>query len=208
MTDDLYSEGFEKWEARFQQATVDQSAIRPGARPEVEIAVRAYRARYGDGPAKAIDLGAGDGRHTLYLAAQGFDTLALEAAPSGADLIRQKLERDNLSAEVVVADLREYTLPDNIDMLVSSYVIHLLPDPYEQIKTWMGKVRPGRVMSLATRGPFPFDPDHYWFPEDFELKRLAVDAGWFVLHAREEDNWRPEMEILFRDRAVVAVKPE
>jgi trans-aconitate methyltransferase len=208
MSEDKYAHGFTKWEARFQQSTPDQSAVRPDPRPEVKIAARAYRERYGDGPAKAVDLGAGDGRHTVFLAAQGFDTLAVEAAPSGVDLIRQKLERESLSAELVVADLREYTLSDNIDLLISSYVIHLLPDPYEQIKTWQAKVRPGGGFSLATRGPFPFDPDHYWFPQDFELRDLMADAGWFVLHAHEEDNWRSQMNLVFRDRAVVAVKPE
>ncbi len=208
MSKDAFNDSYQRWEARYQQATPEKSAMRPEVGREVAIAVNAYRERYGDGAARALDLGAGDGRHTVYLAAQGFDVLAVEAAPSGVDLIRQKLAAVSLRAELVVADLREYTLPDEIDLLISSYVVHLLPDPYEQIKTWQSKVRPGGVFSLATRGRFPHDPDAYWFPEDFELRRLFVEAGWFVLHAHEEDNWHAGMEILFRDRAVVAVKPE
>jgi len=122
-------------------------------------------------------------------------------------VIQQKLAHESLSAELVVADLRTYDLPHNIDLLISSYVVHLLPHPYEQIKKWQAKTRPGGICSVATRNRFDHDPDHYWFPEDFELKRLFEAAGWFIIHAREEDNWRSEMGIQFRQRAVVARKP-
>jgi len=174
---------------------------------EVMIAADAYRQRH-DEPGRALDIGAGDGRHTVYLAEQGFDVLSVDAAPSGIDLIREKLDAASLDAELVVADLRDYDLPDNIDLLVASYIVHLLPNPYEQIRTWQAKVRPGGVCSLSTRGRLPHDGDELWFPQDFELKQLFEDAGWFVLHAREEDNWRPVIEQHFRGRAVVAVKPE
>ena len=208
MTEDQFAESFEKWEARFRQSSADEWALRPGAEFEVKVAVGAYRKAYGDGPARALDLGAGDGRHTLYLAEQNFDVLAVDAAPSGVDLIRQKLARESLSAELVVADLRSFEIPDEVDLLVSSYLIHLLPEPYEQVKKWQAKTRAGGICSVATRGPFGNEPDHYWFPEDFELKRLFEDAGWFIIHAREEENWRPEMDMHFRQRAVVARKPD
>jgi|GEM_PF-6557968 len=209
MSDDPFAHGFQKWESRFQQSSADQWALRPDISREVVIAVDSYQQRYGEAHPRVIDLGAGDGRHTLYLADRGLDVLAVEAAPAGAELIRQKLSNAHLSAEVVVADLRDYTIPDDLDILISSYVIHLLPDPYEQIKLWQSKVRPGGVCSLATRATFgEQDPPHYWFPEDFELKRLFVDAGWEIIHAREEDNWNPYMSLLFRQRAVVAFKPK
>jgi SAM-dependent methyltransferase len=208
MTDDQFSESFEKWEVRFQESSIDEWLIRPEPAFEVKVAVNEYRAHYGEGRPRAIDIGAGDGRHTLYLAEQGFDVLAIDAAPSGVDLIRQKLARESLDAELVVADLRTFELPDDIDLLVSSYILHLLPEPYEQLKTWQAKTRPGGICSVATRGPFGDDPDHYWFPEDFEFKRLFEAAGWFVIHAREEENWRPDLNLHFRQHAVVARKPD
>ena len=39
--------------------------------------------------ARILDLGAGVGRHALWLAAQGFDVTALDAAPEGLDRIAQ-----------------------------------------------------------------------------------------------------------------------
>jgi len=207
MNEDQFAESFEKWEVRFKESSADQSLIHPQISFEVKVAANAYRKNFGDSPARAVDIGAGDGRHTLYLAERGFDVLAIDAAPSGVDLIQQKLARESLNAELVVADLRAYELPDDIDLLVSSFIVHLLPQPYEQIKKWQAKTRPGGICSVATRGPFGDEPDHYWFPEDFELKKLFEAEGWFIIHAREEDNWREDLNLEFRQHAVVARKP-
>ncbi len=208
MTDDVYSWGSQQWETRFKQSSADSQPLQGSVGLEVHIAADAYRARYGEGTAHAVDIGAGDGRHTLYLAARGFDVLAVDAAPSGIELIRQRLKRDSLQAELIVADLRKYESPAPVDLLVASYIIHLLPLPYDLIDTWQAKVRPGGICSVSTRGRFPNDPDELWFPADFELKRLFEGAGWLVLHAREEDNWNAGMERPIRGRAVVAIKPE
>lgn len=205
---DVYSWGANRWEMRFKQSSATSQPLQGDVAPEVRIAVEAYRGRYGDGPALAVDLGAGDGRHTRYLAASGFDVLAVDAAPSGIELIRQRLASDALQAELVVADLRSFEIPASVDLLVASYIIHLLPDPYQQIRQWQAKVRPGGMCLISTRSRFPHDPDELWFPADFELRRLFEKAGWFVLHAREEDNWNAQMARHVRGRAVVAIKPE
>ena len=206
--DAAFSWGFQQWEARFKQSSPSQPPLQGDIGREVQTAVDVYRSLYGDDGGRAIDIGAGDGRHTLYLAEQGFDVLAVDAAPSGIELIRQKLERESLTAELVVADLRELVIPEGVDLLVASYIVHLLPEPYVHIRTWQEKIRPGGVCVVSTRGRFPTDPDEFWFPADFELKELFEKAGWAIFHAREEDNWNPKMDMFFRQRAVVARKPE
>ena len=208
MADDVYSRGFQRWESRFKQSDANQQPIQGEVQLEVRIAVEAYLERYGNIKARAVDIGAGEGRHTIFLAEQGFDVLAIDGAPSGIDLIRQRLERESLEANLVVADLRSYEIPDSVDFLLASYIIHLLPDPYDTIRTWQNKVRPGGICVVSTRGRFQHDPEEYWFPADFEIKKLFEDAGWFVLHAREEDNWNSSMNGHFRKRAVVAFKPD
>lgn len=207
MSDDVFTQGYQGWEKRFQMGHRGEDVMQRAIEQEVMIAADAYQMRYGGGVARAVDIGAGDGRHTIYLASRGFDVLAVDAAPTGIERIREKLERESLSAQLTVADLRTYQLPDQIDLLLASYIVHLLPNPYDQIKTWQKKVRPGGMCVVATRTRFSHDPAEYWFPEDFELQRLFEEAGWFVLHAREEVNWEPKMERHFRRRAVVAVKP-
>jgi SAM-dependent methyltransferase len=207
MSEDVFSSGFQRWEARFQEQDADQPSRMGDVAQEVRLAARLYREQHGE-VGRAVDLGAGDGRHTMYLAQQGFDVLSVDGAPSGVALTRQKLERAGLAAELVVADLRAYNLPADIDLLVASYVIHLLPDPYTQIQKWQAAVRPGGMCLVSSRNRFDHDPAAYWFPADFELKRLFEEAGWFVLHAREEDNWVPDMGLHFRQRAVVATKPD
>lgn len=207
-SDTTFSWGFQQWEARFMQSSPSKPPLQGDIGREVQIAVDVFRSLNEDDGGYAIDIGAGDGRHTLYLAEQGFDVLAVDAAPSGIALIRQRLKRESLTAELVVADLRNYVIPKDVDLLVASYIIHLLPDPYVHIRTWQDKVRPGGVCVLSTRARFPTDPDECWFPADFELKELFEKAGWAIFHAREEDNWNTKMNMFFRQRAVVARKPE
>lgn len=208
MSKDPFSAGFRTWEQRFRAANSDEWLLGGEPTQEVMVAVTHYRQLYGDAPARALDLGAGEGRNALYLAQQGFDVLALDAAEAGLERIRQRAEAANLLDRVSLesADLRTYTLPEQVDLMVSAFLVHLLPEPYTFIEQWQQHTRPGGICVVSTRNRFDHDPPHYWFPQDFELKQLFVDAGWHVVHAREEDNWRENMGIHFRERAVVAVK--
>ncbi|NJL95408.1 MAG: methyltransferase domain-containing protein [Anaerolineae bacterium] len=129
MSDDLYAEGYTKWEGRYQAAAAGGWLLRPEPDFEVKLAVRAYQEQYDTRQAWALDLGAGDGRHTLYLAQQGFAVQAVDAAPSGVARIAAHLEEYGLGAQLDVADLRTYALPQEVDFLLASYVIHLLPAP-------------------------------------------------------------------------------
>ncbi|MEL7435768.1 MAG: class I SAM-dependent methyltransferase, partial [Chloroflexota bacterium] len=126
MSDDVFTQGYQGWEKRFQMGHRGEDVMQRAIEQEVMIAADAYQMRYGGGVARAVDIGAGDGRHTIYLASRGFDVLAVDAAPTGIERIREKLERESLSAQLTVADLRTYQLPDQIDLLLASYIVHLL----------------------------------------------------------------------------------
>jgi len=207
MTNQPFEDGLNRWQLRYSQADVSDKPIQGDVTREVQIAVQAYREAYGDESATALDVGAGEGRNTIFLAESGFDVTAVDGASAGIELIRQRLDARSLSANLAIADLREYESPQNVDLLIASYIVHLIPDPYEQIKKWQDSVRAGGICMVATRGRMHFDADELWFPEDFELKQLFFDAGWHIIHAREEDNWSASMERHFRQRAVVAMKP-
>jgi SAM-dependent methyltransferase len=58
---------------------------------------------------KLLELGAGQGRDTLFFAEQGFDVHALDYAQSASDAIEQKARQAALSAQVTVAqhDVRD-----------------------------------------------------------------------------------------------------
>lgn len=44
-------------------------------------------------PCKVVDLGAGEGRNSLYLAEQGFDVISIEPSQKGTDKLEQEVER-------------------------------------------------------------------------------------------------------------------
>lgn len=204
MTEDPFAHGFQKWESRYAEGVF---FINPEL--EVQVAARIYAEKYSIENARAYDLGAGDGRHTIFLAQQGFQVTAIEGTQSGLERIAERAEEAGVTdrIEMIHADLRDYELPADIDLLVASYLLHLLPDPYRQLMKWGDSTRSGGMLCVSTRKRIPDDPEFYFFPDDFELKHFYRSRGWHILHAREEENWREAMQLHFRSRAVVAVKP-
>lgn len=72
-----------------------------------------------------LDLGAGVGRHALALAAQGFRTSALDAAPEGLDRLRRTAAELGLSVETVEAPMTALPFPDAaFDHVISWNVIY------------------------------------------------------------------------------------
>lgn len=81
--------------------------------------VKAWAEGFAPG-ARVLDLGAGVGRHALWLAAQGFDTVALDAAPKGlADIDKAG------DVETVLARMDDLPFEDaSFDHIVSWNVIY------------------------------------------------------------------------------------
>lgn len=75
---------------------------------------------------QVLDLGCGNGRHVVALAAEGFEVLGLDISRSGLALSREWLREEGLSARLIQADTRlPLPLPENsIDGLLSTQVIH------------------------------------------------------------------------------------
>jgi len=65
------------------------------------------------GAGKILDLGCGQGRHTLLLARKDFGTFALDISPAAVTTTKNTLEKEGLSAEIMVGDMRETAYPDN-----------------------------------------------------------------------------------------------
>lgn len=207
MAEDRYAHGLLKWEERFQALGEGAWAFGDGPAPEVARAARLYRERAGAAGGLALDLGAGDGRNTLFLAERGFDVLAIEAAPTGARRIAARLAERGLPGRVEAADLRDYVLPAAIDLLVACHVVHLLPEPYARIREWQERTRPGGLCLVSSRGPLPEDPPgYYWYPERGELKHCFAFVGWQVLATYEEENLRDQTTLAY-STGVIARKP-
>jgi SAM-dependent methyltransferase len=98
-----------------------------------------------------LDLGSGSGRHTAYLAANGFAVYAFDESPEGIEITRRLLSEENLSADLRVHGMTERLPYDDsfFDAIVSTQVIHHAR--VAEIKGIVGEI--GRVLK---RGGFIF----------------------------------------------------
>jgi SAM-dependent methyltransferase len=77
------------------------------------------------GVSSILDLGCGSGRHTVYLAKQGFDVFAVDIAPTGLDVTMQKLAAQDLKGHMTLADILHLPYQDRFfDAIISIRVIH------------------------------------------------------------------------------------
>jgi SAM-dependent methyltransferase len=79
-------------------------------------------------PGRAVDLGAGEGRNSLWLAGRGWDVTAVDASAVALGRLDDDAARAGLPVTTVVSDLTEYlTRGDRFD-LVALVFIHPAPD--------------------------------------------------------------------------------
>jgi SAM-dependent methyltransferase len=68
---------------------------------------------------RILDLGCGAGRHALELRRRGFSVLGAELLESNVEVARQSAAEESLDVEFLQADLRELTLEDEFDIVLS-----------------------------------------------------------------------------------------
>ncbi len=132
------------------------------------------------GKERVYDLGCGIGRHTVYLARQGFEVYGSDIAGDGLAHTRQWLEAENLTAEVITSDFTVIPYPDSyFDAVLAVNVIY--HGVKEDVETCLSEVH--RVLR----------PGGYFFIT-FKSKRSVewgkgrrIDANTFVQIGGLED---------------------
>ena len=141
-------------------------------------------------PGKTLDLGCGNGRNSLYLAANGFDVTAWDKNPlsiNNLESIRQEEGLDNL--RTAIQDLNTLSFDGEYDFILSTVVLMFLE----------AKTIPGLIdnMQRGTRaGGYnlivaAMDTDDYpctvGFPFAFKPRELSnYYTGWELLKYNEE----------------------
>jgi len=141
-------------------------------------------------PGRALDLGAGEGRTTLWLAERGWDVTAVDFSDVALDRGRQRVEAAGATGTVdwVCADLVDFDPAGGTYDLVLLLFIHL-PAPARRrlLRAAAATLAPGGTFlvvgydtSHATRGESgPRDPAILFTPEDIvaDLEGLRIERA-------------------------------
>ena len=91
-----------------------------GKAPAAFVAAQSWRIKPG---AKGLSLADGEGRNSVYLAAQGVVMTALETAPNARAKARKLAREQSVSLGFIDADLRGFDWPEgDYDMGLASFI--------------------------------------------------------------------------------------
>lgn len=101
-------------------------------------------------PGRALDLGAGEGRHALWLAALGWRVTAVDFSSVGLAKGEQESTRRGLHVDWVVADARSWHPTPGVryDLVLVSY-LHLPSDVVSRTRGWLA---PGGALVVVGHG--------------------------------------------------------
>ncbi|MND10436.1 Tellurite methyltransferase [compost metagenome] len=141
-------------------------------------------------PGKTLDLGCGNGRNSLYLAANGFEVTAWDKNPASIDnleSIRAQEGIDNLQS--AIKDLNTLSFDGEYDFILSTVVMMFL-----EAKTIPGLIanmqrctKPGGYNLIVAAMDSEDYPCTVGFPFAFKPEELrSYYAGWTFLKYNEE----------------------
>jgi cyclopropane fatty-acyl-phospholipid synthase-like methyltransferase len=138
-------------------------------------------------PGTILDIGAGDGRNALYLAAHEFDVTALDISQTGLDNLLGKARNQGVSNKITIlcADFLNYTPDTSFDNIITNFTIHFVGE--ENIEPFLVKMtnftKPGGVNIIddfTRNGPLAIT-----HPENYITEEMLLDfykkQGWTIL---------------------------
>ncbi|MBP9686385.1 MAG: methyltransferase domain-containing protein [Candidatus Doudnabacteria bacterium] len=135
-----------------------------------------------------LDVGAGDGRHALYLASEGFTVTAVDLSQAGLEKLQRRAASQHLQISVEMADLNTWSIHDTYNAIITTATLqHLKHDAAIRI---LGQIkshtRPGgiNIVAALTKSGDRYlldreeDPEAF-YPTDNWLRDFY--AGWEII---------------------------
>lgn len=158
---------------------------------------RIIRPRY-PGPAEALDVAGGSGRHALWLARQGWDVTLVDNSDLGIALARDRAVEAGVSLYAVVADLTRFVIVNRYALVLNFFYLERALFPALAFAVAPGGFLVFKTYTTAALelGHGPKDPAHLLHPG--ELREAFAASGLELLHYEEETEERGTAELLAR----------
>jgi len=104
----------------------NQSAYYWGVRPS-PICLEVLKLLPPDRPLKLLDIGCGEGRNAVFFARNGYEVSAFDLSPKGVEKTKALAERANVHVRAFQADLNQYRIEEEYDVLFSTGVFQYIP---------------------------------------------------------------------------------
>jgi SAM-dependent methyltransferase len=133
-------------------------------------------------PGRALDVGAGEGRNSIWLAQNGWTVTAVDLSDVGLGRAEERASEEDVELETVVGDWREYRAPAPFHLAVISFM-HPRPQERASMFAWAREMLvPGGhlftvgvdVSELGKRGPRA--PDKLYTPDRLRAALEGFDV--------------------------------
>jgi tellurite methyltransferase len=139
--------------------------------------------------ARILDLGCGDGRHAIYLAAHGFHVRAIDVSPLAIRKLQHNALLRGVVIKTVVQDLRDLTIDGACDLIIAHGCLHLVEHKHSSrlLKEMKAATKAGgynvvAVFTDAIEMPDDFQPFMRGLFREGDL--LQAYAGWQIKESR------------------------
>lgn len=158
-----------------------------------ELAFEVLRTKYPTAPLRLLEVGCGEGRDSVFFAKNGYEVTAFDLAESGIEKAKRLADAHQVKVRFFQADMRQFRLEEEFDIIYSSGVYHLIPQELrrEIFDNYKAHTAPGglNAANVFVQKPYiPTAPDWdggecVW--ESGELAALYSD--WKTVSGREEE---------------------
>ena len=164
---------------------------------------------------RALDLGSGIGRHSLFLAKNGFKVVAVDNKSEALTGLKELARLQKLPIKVVRVDAATYHTKQKFDVLLSNMLLHFIPEKKQLqiVKNMQQATKKDGIIvvsSYTNKNPKNLRP----YPiKAGMLKKWYERAGWKILFYQEvlgepiPDINNPKKMLRIWKEEIIAQKP-
>lgn len=143
-------------------------------------------------PMRLLDIGCGEGRNAVFFARNGYQVTAFDTSPKGVDKTKQLAADAGVEVSAFVANINEFRLDEEFDVLFSTGVLQYVPPQMRQdlLANYRMHTTPGglNVFSVFVKKPFidkapdAESTDYKWISGEL----LTYYHDWIIEFSTEE----------------------